>query len=212
MLEILNRLMGGQKKARRPQLDLAKLAAPVEAAKAKLEAARAEHAKVLESTNSQTLELEAATAAFEADGGRSNADRVIEAQRAAKRHAMFTDRTQRIVDRAVAELNEAEAVRDRTVLETLDLISGSAWQHIQAEWERAGKPALTALHGFLSEVDTILAEAETAARESAQIRGDRNVWITLSGLEGLGRSVLTDLMQRELGFPAMERITRTVRF
>ena len=212
ILETLKHLMRGQKKVRRPALDLPKLEAPVEAARTKLEAARAEHAKVIESAKSQAIELEAAAAAFEADGGNSNADRLVDARRAAKRHAMFTDRTQRIVDRATAELKEAEAVRDRTVLETLNLISGSAWQHIQAEWERSGKPALTAFHDFLREVDTILAEAETAARESGRIRGDGNVWMTIRGLDGLGRGVLLDLMQRELGFPAMERITRTVRF
>src|SRR6478735_3549462 len=133
MLEFLKQLMGRQKKARRPTLDLAKLNAPVEAARLKLEAAQAEHAATGEQAKAHANALTEATTAFDADGGHSNADRVIAARRETKRHAMFTERTQRIVDRASMAHQEAEAKRDTIVLETLDLIHGNAWPHIKAE-------------------------------------------------------------------------------
>lgn len=185
MLEFLKQLMGRQKKARRPTLDLAKLNAPVEAARLKLEAAQADHAATREKANAHASALSDAIVAFDADGGHSNADGVLEAQRAAKRHSMFTERTQRIVDRAAAAHHEAEATRDATVLQKLDEIFDAAGAHINAEWLNSGLPAVKQLVAFFEEVDQILSESESAGRQSSLIRNDEKGWLKARQLDAV---------------------------
>ncbi|MEI9940364.1 MAG: hypothetical protein WDO69_24370 [Pseudomonadota bacterium] len=210
MLETIKRIMG-LKKSRRPALNLEKLHAPVEASRLKLEAAHLEHAATLEQASAHAKELAEATAAFDADGGGSNADRVIAARREAKRHGMFTERTQRLVDRAAAAHQEAQATHDRIVLETLDSVYANASKHMIAEWEATGKPALMAFSAFIREVDTITSEAEQAVRESSAIRGDDNAWMKVRGLEAQSAAI-SETIVHELGYPTVERLARVLRF
>ena len=188
MLDTIKRIMG-LKKSRRPALNLEKLQAPVEASRLKLETAQAEHAATLEQAIAHAKELADAMAAFDANGGSSNADRVIAARRETKRHSMFTERTQRLVDRAAAAYQEAQATHDRAVLETLDKIFDGAGAHISAEWLSTGLPAVRQLVAFLDEIDQIAREAESAGREASHIRGDENAWLKARHLDALRGSV-----------------------
>jgi hypothetical protein len=209
MLELLKRLLGTQKKSRRPWLDLEKLNAPVDAARQRLEATQAAHAATIEKYREHAATLSVAKASFETYGNDETADSVVELSGAAARHDLFKARALRVVDRATSELAEAEAKRDTAALVALDSIHSNAWTHIQAEWAATGKPALATFGVFLVEVDTILAEAEAAMREAARMRGDDTAWAKQRALEALG-NVLTDLIARELTVPVVDRISHAL--
>ena len=205
ILDYLKQLMGGQKKSRRPTLDEAALNAPVAAARLKLEAAQAEHTATIEKANAHAAELNDAIAAFDADGGNKDADRVVEARRAAKRHSMFTERTQRILDRAAAAHREAEATRDAAVLGKLDEIYNGAHAHAMQEWEATGLPGAKQLVAFLDELDKIFTEAEQAGQQSSRLRGDEKGHLKfheIAARKGAFRSII----ERDIGIPSANRI------
>jgi hypothetical protein len=176
MLETVKRLVGADREApaspqRMPALDLEALERPIEAARKLLDAATRDHSAAMERVAEVGERIKAAEADFDRDGADKQADRLLELRRELERRQLFSQRTQRAAVAAAGAVEDAQAVRDRTVLQHLDDRRQKVAERLEALWGAGGREAFQRVAALLRDAQAIIDDAEQAAVEAASIRG-----------------------------------------